>query len=182
MALVTMGDYTTGDLSTDFERLIADKSAQWDEPVTNAQAYKILAPDLARAQTFAATAETMRNLQPGQLAAIRSIVAALQVVRNRAKLAYDGTPNEPFAYRDDARVASVAPLRWLAQVAGHELTSSNDRVQLVRDLWAAPKKAFDWALGLPPWVVPVALGVVGLIVLGQVTGTLKALIPARSTT
>ena len=179
--IVSMGDYTTGNLGADFEAKIAEKSFQWDAPLTNAAAYKVLAEDLARAQTFQATAETMRNLQPGKLAEIRTIVAGLQAVRNKAKVAYSNLPNEPFAYRDDARTVTVAPLQWLAAVAGHELTTSYDRVALVKSLYEAPKKFFDWTLGLPAWAVPVALGVVGLVVLGHVTGTLKALLPARST-
>lgn len=176
-----LGDgVTPAKLGTDFEGVIAAKSAQWDRTLTNAAAYKILADDLARAQTFKATAATMNNLLPGQLGAITSMVGALQAVRNKAKLAYDSFPNEPFAFNEDARAATVAPLQWLAAVAGHELASSNDRVQLVKDLMAAPKNALASVLGLPSWAIPVALAVGGLVLLGHVTGTIKALLPARA--
>jgi hypothetical protein len=177
-----LGDtYSVEQLSAAAAQVIASEGALWDAVQTYAQAYKLIAPALERAQKFAAVAATMRELAPGKLAEIRAIVAAITVVRNRAKVGYSNTPNAAYPDREDARGVTGAALHWLySGVAANELANSNARVEFVRALYAAPGNALTDLLHLPSWALPVAVGVVGLVVLGHLTGAIRAFLPVNA--
>jgi hypothetical protein len=179
--IITLGGMglTSNELATKADKILSDLAAKFNKPQTNAQLYKLVQPELDRAYKF-------RDGPSGSLAPNTLIVrvAALERVRNAAKVRYANLPNDqvPAATREEAREAALDILRWWAGVTGQALTASNARAQTVRDIWQgvkdAPKAVIGWgleALGIPRWVLPVALVGAAGVVLVNLTGGIKAI-------
>jgi hypothetical protein len=172
--LAGIGDYTPEKLAADINQVIEELQARLKAEQTNGALSRLLDVELTRAHAFQST-----NLSPNTLA-VR--VAALQRIRDETHLAYAKVPASaaPIARREAASQAAGDVLRWYAAVTGQVLRASNARAATVKDaaqaLADAPKNLIGWlleSLGLPRWALPVAIVVVGLVVLQSATGALS---------
>ena len=170
-----MGEqYTPDKFLADINKVIADLvETLMREQQTHGTLARLLDTELVRAHQFQTT-----GLAPSTLAVK---VAALQRARDAAHLAYVIDPNSvaTLPNRQAAAQAAGDVLRWYAGVTGQALKESNARAATVTDILSAIKSApaavLGWtleSLGLPKWILPVGLVVVGLVVLQTSTGVL----------
>lgn len=160
-----------------FQKNLNELSARFDPALTLGQLYTILQEQQDRALQFQAQ-------NPPNRATLDVKVAALTKVRNEAKVARNAAPGAP-APRDmveRGRIASLDVIKWLAQLSGAVLADSNADADTVRTVWSAivnaPGSVLGWAgeqlgggvsrtlvgMGLPSWLLPVALLGAGLVV------------------
>jgi hypothetical protein len=187
-----MGEVNQTTLRGAFDDSIAKARAAFDAADTNAKHYKVLAPYLAIAsRNLGLVKDGTVTTSAGVRANLETIEGRLRTLRNDAKVRYVNAPNDPPPDRAEAVAAVVDSINWVAVVVGGALASSDAKATLVKnlahkltpsgileeagDILDTARKQAEKALGLPPWALPVALGAVGLVLLVNLAGGVRAL-------
>jgi len=188
-----LGEITAADLTEMGNKGIAKKSAMFDAFLTNASLYKILQPELDYAQNLLDAATTASDRWFNQITgmapdviSLGMYVSTLRTLRNQAKVAYANNPNDASPIVEPSRQAVLNIYRWGLGFTTSALNTSNKNAQWFID---APVNLVKYvvkgagevvaeaaqSLGLPKWAIPVALGTLGVVAIGQLTGGIGSL-------
>ncbi len=186
------GEVTQTTLRAAFDDSIAKARAAFADATTNAAHYKAIQPflDIA-ARNLAWVRDGTVKVTDAERAELERLEGTLRTLRNAAKVRYANAPNDAPPDRVEAVAAVVASIEWVARIMGTTLASSDAKAALVKniahhltptgileDAGAAVKTAVDQvagALHVPTWAIPVGLGAVGLVLLVNLAGGLRAL-------
>ena len=196
--LAGFGDVTQEGLRAAFDKTIAGMRAQFEAAANTSMYYKAIAPWLAKTtRNLVYITDGTVHVSDSEREDLTGIEARLRALRNAAKLLYDGGPNDPPPDIEEAIAAVAASINWAAALMGSTLASGETKAAIVKNLAhkltptgileeagalvsTAVKQAAG-ALSLPTWAIPLGVGVLALVLIANLSGSLKALIPRRGT-
>jgi len=187
-----LGEVTQQTLRGAFDDSIAKVREKFAAATTNAAHYKAIAPYLGiTVRNLGWVKDGTVSVTASQRAELEGIEARLRTLRNAAKVRYANNPNDAPPDRAAAVQAVIDSINWVARITGGALASSEAKATLVKNLahkltptgileeaGGILKTAVNQAAGalhVPTWLIPVGLGAVGLVLLVNLAGGVRAL-------